>query len=49
MVAPKVPFGGRGASGRDQENGLHAVDEFTETKAVWVEREGPTRDPFVQG
>ena len=26
-----------------------AINEFLETKAIWVELEGATRDPFVIG
>ncbi|GAA1970470.1 aldehyde dehydrogenase [Nocardioides panacihumi] len=48
-VAPSVPFGGMGASGVGRENGLEAVKDFTETKAVWVELSGETRDPFTLG
>jgi aldehyde dehydrogenase (NAD+) len=48
-VAPNVPFGGFGASGWGRENGLDAVHEYTETKAVWVELSGATRDPFTLG
>lgn len=49
VVAPNVPFGGFGASGIGRENGLDAIHEFTETKAVWVELSGATRDPFTLG
>lgn len=49
VVAPHVPFGGMGHSGIGRENGIHAVQEFTETKAVWVELSGATRDPFTLG
>ncbi|MFF4767313.1 aldehyde dehydrogenase [Streptomyces sp. NPDC001255] len=48
-VAPHVPFGGMGASGVGRENGIEAVRDFTETKAVWVELTGNTRDPFTLG
>ncbi|MGW6358067.1 aldehyde dehydrogenase [Streptomyces sp. NPDC055092] len=48
-VAPHVPFGGMGASGIGRENGIDAVRDFTETKAVWVELTGNTRDPFTLG
>ncbi|WP_326835132.1 aldehyde dehydrogenase [Amycolatopsis rhabdoformis] len=48
-VAPNVPFGGNGASGWGRENGRHAVDEFLQTKAVWIETSGEVRDPFVVG
>ena len=49
VVAPHVPFGGSGASGIGRENGVDAVREYTETKAVWVELTGATRDPFTLG
>jgi aldehyde dehydrogenase (NAD+) len=49
VVAPSVPFGGYGQSGIGRENGVDAVDAYTETKAVWVELSGATRDPFVLG
>jgi (Z)-2-((N-methylformamido)methylene)-5-hydroxybutyrolactone dehydrogenase len=49
VVAPSVPFGGYKMSGIGRENGIDAVHEFTETKAVWVETTGATRDPFRLG
>lgn len=49
VVAPNVPFGGFGASGIGRESGLDAVRAYTETKAVWVELSGATRDPFTIG
>ncbi|RBY76269.1 carnitine dehydratase [Blastococcus sp. TF02-09] len=49
VVAPNMPFGGFGRSGVGRENGLQAVDEYTETKSVWVELTGATRDPFQLG
>ncbi|HKC28835.1 MAG TPA: aldehyde dehydrogenase [Jatrophihabitans sp.] len=49
IVAPNVPFGGVGQSGWGRESGLAAVKDFTETKAVWVELDGQTRDPFKMG
>ena len=36
-------------SGLGRENGLQAVDEYTETKSVWVELSGQSRDPFTMG
>lgn len=44
-----TPFGGYKQSGLGRENGLESVHEFTETKAVWVELSGNTRDPFTLG
>jgi aldehyde dehydrogenase (NAD+) len=49
VVAPNMPFGGFGASGLGRENGIEAVNEYTETKSVWVELTGGTRDPFQLG
>ncbi|PYE12454.1 aldehyde dehydrogenase (NAD+) [Williamsia limnetica] len=49
VTDPAVPFGGMGASGMGRENGDEAVDAYTETKAVWVELSGETRDPFKMG
>ena len=49
VVAPNVPFGGFGSSGIGRESGLDAVRDYTETKAIWVELSGATRDPFTIG
>jgi acyl-CoA reductase-like NAD-dependent aldehyde dehydrogenase len=49
VVAPQVPFGGVGDSGWGRESGTEAMQAFTETKAVWVELDGQTRDPFRMG
>jgi len=49
VVAPSVPFGGYKASGLGRENGVDAVNAYTENKSVWVELSGATRDPFRLG
>ena len=49
VVGPDVPFGGMGLSGIGRENGADAVHEYTQTKAIWVELTGGTRDPFTLG
>jgi aldehyde dehydrogenase (NAD+) len=49
VVAPNVPFGGYKASGLGRENGMDAVNAYTENKSVWVELSGQTRDPFTLG
>jgi (Z)-2-((N-methylformamido)methylene)-5-hydroxybutyrolactone dehydrogenase len=49
VVGPDVPFGGMGLSGIGRENGTGAVREYTQTKAIWVELTGGTRDPFTLG
>jgi acyl-CoA reductase-like NAD-dependent aldehyde dehydrogenase len=48
-VAPQVPFGGMGMSGIGRENGADAMRAYTETKAIWVELSGQSRDPFTLG
>ncbi|SFP19803.1 aldehyde dehydrogenase [Amycolatopsis rubida] len=48
-VGPNVPFGGLKYSGVGRENGIDAVYEYTETKSIWVELTGDTRDPFTLG
>ena len=45
-VAPSVPFGGFRSSGMGRENGVESILDFTESKSVWVELSGATRDPF---
>lgn len=45
-VSPSVPFGGFGASGMGRENGVESMLDFTESKSVWIELSGATRDPF---
>ena len=49
VVAPNVPFGGFKASGIGRENGRDVLHEYTETKSVWIELSGATRDPFTLG
>jgi aldehyde dehydrogenase (NAD+) len=49
VLAPNMPFGGFGDSGVGRENGIEAVNEYTETKSVFVELTGGTRDPFKLG
>lgn len=48
-LSPLVPFGGYKHSGLGRENGIDAVSEYLETKAVWLELTGQTRDPFRIG
>ena len=48
-VSYMAPFGGFKQSGYGKDNGLEALDGFLQTKTVWVELEGGTRDPFVIG
>ena len=48
-VGPSVPFGGFGASGIGRENGSDVLNEYTETRSIWIETSGATRDPFTLG
>lgn len=45
--APAMPFGGYKDSGLGRENGRHAVEEFLQTKATWIETEPAVADPFT--
>ncbi len=49
VVTFAAPFGGFGESGIGRENGLDAIKEFMETKAIYVELSGQPRDPFKIG
>nr|ACL11817.1 putative protein [Mycolicibacterium brisbanense] len=49
VVSFNTPFGGFGHSGVGRENGRAALQEYTETKSVWIETSGETRDPFNIG
>jgi acyl-CoA reductase-like NAD-dependent aldehyde dehydrogenase len=49
VVSPNMPFGGYKTSGIGRENGLDVLREYTETKSVWIETSGETRDPFTLG
>jgi acyl-CoA reductase-like NAD-dependent aldehyde dehydrogenase len=48
-VSFTAPFGGYKSSGLGRENGLEALDAYLQTKTVWVELSGKTRDPFTLG
>lgn len=49
VVSFNAPFGGYKMSGVGRENSLQTIREYTETKTVWVELTGATRDPFRLG
>ena len=48
-VSHTAPFGGFKQSGYGKDNGREALDGYLQTKTVWVELTGATRDPFVLG
>jgi acyl-CoA reductase-like NAD-dependent aldehyde dehydrogenase len=41
-----TPFGGYGQSGIGRENGIDAINEYTETKSVWIDTGNTIADPF---
>jgi aldehyde dehydrogenase (NAD+) len=41
------PFGGFKASGLGRANGMESVDQYLQTKSVWVEMSEEVQDPFV--
>ncbi|MGE0218808.1 MAG: aldehyde dehydrogenase [Mycolicibacterium sp.] len=49
VLANNVPYGGFGQSGIGRENGIEGLEAYLQTKAVWVELTGATRDPFKLG
>src|SRR5690348_15777647 len=48
-AGPGVPFGGFNDSGIGRENVVEGLDEFLQTKSVWVELTWGSRYPFVMG
>ena len=48
-VTYAAPFGGFKQSGYGKDNGREALDGYLQTKTVWLELTGATRDPFVLG
>jgi aldehyde dehydrogenase (NAD+) len=41
-----TPFGGYGQSGLGRENGIDAINDYTETKSVWIDTGNAITDPF---
>ena len=46
-VSMTSPFGGYKASGMGRENGLAGIEEYLQTKSVWVSTAEDTGNPFV--
>jgi aldehyde dehydrogenase (NAD+) len=46
-VSYMSPFGGYKRSGVGRENGIEAIREYLQTKAVWISTARETPDPFV--
>jgi aldehyde dehydrogenase (NAD+) len=49
VLAYNVPYGGFNQSGIGRENGLEGLDAYLQTKSVWIELTGQSRDPFKLG
>lgn len=48
-ISYMMPFGGVKQSGIGRESGVRAIEEFLETKAVWISTsDAPPANPFVQ-
>lgn len=45
----RSPFGGYKDSGLGRENGREGLDEYRQTKSVWIDRAGGVDDPFTLG
>jgi aldehyde dehydrogenase (NAD+) len=41
------PFGGYKDSGLGRENGVDAINDYLQTKSVWINIGAPTGNPFV--
>jgi acyl-CoA reductase-like NAD-dependent aldehyde dehydrogenase len=46
-VSMTMPFGGYKASGVGRENGLEAINEYLQTKSVWISTASNSGNPFV--
>jgi (Z)-2-((N-methylformamido)methylene)-5-hydroxybutyrolactone dehydrogenase len=46
-VSYLAPFGGVEDSGPGRENGISAINDYLETKSVWINIGAPTGNPFV--
>jgi aldehyde dehydrogenase (NAD+) len=46
-MAPQSPFGGYKGSGLGRQNGLEAINEYLQTKSVWLELADDVQDPFT--
>ncbi|NNM34531.1 MAG: aldehyde dehydrogenase [Gemmatimonadetes bacterium] len=46
-VSYMAPFGGMKESGIGRENGIEAIDEYLQTKCVWVSTQTEVPNPFV--
>ena len=44
-----TPFGGYKRSGLGRENGQEAIQEYMQTKSVWISTSNEVPNPFVMG
>ena len=49
VVSYMSPFGGVKRSGVGRESGIDAIEQFLETKAIWMNLAEEFSNPFVQG
>jgi aldehyde dehydrogenase (NAD+) len=47
IIAPNVPFGGFKDSGVGREAGIEGLEEYYQTKSVWMDLSGEVTDPFA--
>jgi aldehyde dehydrogenase (NAD+) len=46
-VSFTMPFGGYKNSGLGRENGADAINEYLQTKSVWISTASNTGNPFI--
>lgn len=49
LLSYNVPFGGFKMSGIGRENGIDAIRDYAEPKAIWINTKDEERDPFTMG
>lgn len=49
VLTYSAPFGGYKDSGLGRENGREGLDEYQQTKTVWIDQSGEVDDPFKLG
>ncbi|WP_247730334.1 aldehyde dehydrogenase [Halovivax limisalsi] len=46
LGSPRAPFGGYDDSGLGRENGMEGLDEYRQTKTVWIDHSDTVANPF---